>query len=118
MSRADGVLVAPLKKVWFYMIDAGTKDHEYRKDGDGKETWARRLLTPDGLLVYRQDPMGLQLHHFAKYHTFRGSFGYSSRWTERKVMGIRWGLPRPEWSGDTVSGPCFIIELEPKHHGP
>lgn len=31
----------------------------------------------------------------------------------RKIKRIRWGQPRPEWSGDTVTGACFIIELEP-----
>jgi len=46
------------------------------------------------------------------YHTLVASRGYTSRTLTRKITRIRWGAPRPEWSGDTVTGECFIIELE------
>ncbi len=109
MSRDNGVLVAPLTHRWFVMIDSLQKDEEYRKDKPGKELWAKRLLTKMGLQVYRKNPEWLEPHHFQHYHTFRGSDGYT--WTERPIVRTRWGTPRPEWSGDTVTGSCFVIEL-------
>lgn len=31
----------------------------------------------------------------------------------RKIRGIRWGTPNPEWTYGIVSGDaCFVIELE------
>lgn len=128
MSRADGVLRVVLTCKWFDMIERGEKLEEYRA-----EYWDFRLMSreaiaaaaeatrtnPDAFrpseVMYFDDFNGPLFH---PYHTLVASRGYTSQTLTRKIGQIRWGLPRPEWSGDTVSGPCFIIELEPKHHGP
>ena len=100
MSRADGVLRVVLAGRWFDMIESGEKLEEYRGTH-----WADRLL--DGLAPG---------HHpnatFRPYHTLVASRGYTSRTLTRKIKRIRWGKPRPEWSGDAVTGECFVIELE------
>ena len=90
MSRADGILRVVLTGKWFDMIESGQKLEEYR----GKN-WSNKLV-------------------FGEYHTLVASRGYTKRTLTRKIKGIRWGMPRPEWSGDTVTGPCFVIELEGK----
>ena len=100
MSRADGVLRVVLTGKWFDMIESGEKLEEYRG-----AHWGKKLL--DGFAP---------AHHlvaiFRPYHTLVASRGYTSRTLTRKINRIRWGKPRPEWSGDTVTGECFIIELE------
>lgn len=93
MSRADGVLRVVLTGKWFDMIERGEKLEEYRG-----ENWRSRIMRE------------LDVPH--DYHTLVASRGYTSRTLTRKIKRIRWGKPRPEWSGDTVTGECFIIELE------
>ena len=100
MSRQDGVLRVVLTGKWFDMIERGEKLEEYRG-----AHWARKLL--DGLV-----PANHKNAIFHPYHTLIASRGYTSRTLTRKIKRIRWGTPRPEWSGDTVTGECFIIELE------
>jgi len=127
MSRADGVLRVVLTGKWFDMIERGEKVEEYRKDSN---TWCSRLLTQKGWEILRtgrpeEDLEWLEWSefapgyhfvsgacHFRKFHTLVASRGYTSRTLTRKIKRIRWGAPRPEWSGDTVTGDCFIIELE------
>ena len=112
MSRADGVLRVVLTGKWFDMVESGEKLEEYR----GRH-WARRLLTD---LAYSLNLFGWDAgywmpcedYDFHPYHTIIASRGYTSRTLTRKIKCIRWGQPRPEWSGDTVTGACFIIELE------
>lgn len=111
MSRADGVLRVVLTGKWFDMIESGEKLEEYR---EGSEYWANRLLSdrdPDPLPAFRCGFNSLP-EDFLKFHTLVASRGYTSRTLTRKIKRIRWGAPRPEWSGDTVTGDCFIIELE------
>jgi hypothetical protein len=100
MSRANGVLVVSLTYKWWDMIASGEKLEEYRG-----ENWIDRLLTG---IVPKDHPNAT----FAPYHTLRAQRGYTGVWLERKIKRIRWGPPRPEWAGDTVTGDCFIIELE------
>lgn len=102
MSRADGVLRVVLTGKWFDMIERGEKLEEYR---EGSAHWTERLVAG----MYTDGQM-----RFCHYHTLVASRGYTSRTLTRKINRIRWGTPRPEWSGDTVTGECFIIELEPK----
>lgn len=107
MSRADGVLRVVLTGKWFDMIESGEKLEEYR----GRH-WAGRLLQP---WIANQWPRPLREYcsaDYYPYHTLVASRGYTSRTLARKIKRIRWGVPRPEWSGDTVTGNCFIIELE------
>ncbi len=107
MSRADGVLRVVLTGKWFDMIESGEKLEEYR----GKH-WAKRLLDAGDYFCFS---IGLPLipeRTSKMYHTLVASRGYTSRTLTRKIKRIRWGKPRPEWSGDTVTGECFIIELE------
>ena len=118
MSRADGVLRVVLTGRWFDMIESGEKREEYRGIG-----WAKKLIC-DGTLKYLheydldaedmfcrdQDDSCEKFTH--PYHTLVASRGDTARTLTRKIRRIRWGLPRPEWSGDTVTGPCFVIELE------
>lgn len=114
MSRADGVLRVVLTGKWFDMIESGEKLEEYR----GRH-WAMRLLTD---LAYDLNRFGWdagywtprECYDFRDYHTFAASRGYTSRILTRKIKRIRWGAPRPEWSGDAVTGECFIIELGDK----
>ena len=101
MSRADGVLRVVLTGKWFDMIESGEKMEEYR----GRH-WAKRLM----LTPWRHPASPLAM--YVPYHTLVASRGYTSRTLTRKIKRIRWGSPRPEWSGDTVTGDCFIIELE------
>jgi len=120
MSRADGVLVVSLTYRWFDMIASGEKLEEYR----GKD-WRERLLSDtafqdaDGVPQCKDGfcaeavLMGPDWHDFHPYHTLRAQRAYTGVWLERKIRRIRWGTPRPEWSGGTVSGPCFVIEIEP-----
>ena len=120
MSRADGVLVVSLTYRWFGMIASGEKLEEYRG-----VHWAKMLLSsacyhmqwrhkvnPDAPKHYRDF---IPWHHedFVNFHTIRAQRAYTGVWLERKIRRIRWGKPRPEWSGDTVTGECFVIELEP-----
>ena len=100
MSRKDGVLRVVLTGKWFDMIERGEKLEEYRG-----AHWARKLL--DGLV-----PANHKNATFRPYHTLVASRGDTSRTLTRKIKRIRWGTPRPEWSGDAVTGECFIIELE------
>lgn len=100
MSRADGVLRVVLTGRWFDMIDRGEKLEEYR---EGSAYWAERLVAG----MYTDGQM-----YFYPYHTLVASRGYTKRTLTRKIKRIRWGTPRPEWSGDTVTGECFVIELE------
>ena len=120
MSRADGVLVVSLTYRWFDMIERGEKLEEYRR-----RKWETRLLTESGIksldVFCPKLAPGLGVvewsseikSDFRPYHTLRAQRAYTGVWLERKIRRIRWGKPRPEWSGDTVTGPCFIIELEP-----
>jgi len=112
MSRADGVLVVSLTFRWWDMIESGEKLEEYRG-----VAWADRVLSGK-FLFYNTLPYPLVLTQvrdsdFHVYHTLRAQRGYTGVWLERKIRRIRWGTPRPEWSGDTVTGECFVIELEP-----
>ena len=106
MSRKDGVLCVVLTGKWFDMIESGEKMEEYRGSN-----WERKLWSD----VYRSrcpyDNVD-GVDEFHPYHTLVASRGYTSRTLTRKIKHIRWGKPRPEWSGDTVTGECFIIELE------
>lgn len=97
MSRADGVLRVVLTGRWFDMIESGEKLEEYRGIH-----WTDHLLS--------RDSKSAEIYHL--YHTLVASRGYTSRTLTRKIKRIRWGTPRPEWSGDTVTGDCFVIELE------
>ena len=92
---------------WFDMEESGEKPEEYRGSH-----WAKRLLTQKGLQVFRKNPEWLEPEHFQWYGKYVASRGYTDRTLTRKIKRIRWGTPRPEWSGDTVTGECFIIELE------
>jgi len=125
MSRADGVLVVVLTRKWFDMIERGEKLEEYRKDKPGRNTWGKRLIATDALRSLLLNGIHLdeffcdrQKHdlstHFHPYHTLRAFDGYRAdrRVLERRIRSIRWGTPRPEWSGDTVTGPCFVFSLE------
>ena len=120
MSRADGVLVVSLTHKWFDMIASGEKLEEYR----GKNWWKRLLSDSafhdsDGVPQCKDEfyaeavLMGPDWHDFHQYQTLRAQRAYSGVWLERKIRRIRWGKPRPEWSGETVNGDCFIIELDP-----
>lgn len=100
MSRADGVLRVVLMGRWFDVIERGEKLDEYR---EGSAYWADRLIAG----MYTDGQM-----RFHPYHTLVASRGYTSQTLTRKIKRIRWGAPRPEWSGDTVTGECFVIELE------
>lgn len=120
MSRADGVLRVVLTGKWFDMIECGEKREEYRTDSNA---WCSRLLTQKGWEILRtgrpEDDLDwldtsrtFSTMHFRMFHTVIASRGSTARTLTRKIRRIRWGLPRPEWSGDTVTGPCFVIELE------
>lgn len=100
MSRKDGVLRVVLTGKWFDMIEIGEKLEEYR---EGSIYWMKRLLCGS----YTNCSTDI-----FPYHTLVASRGYTPRTLTRKIKRIRWGTPRPEWSGDTVTGDCFIIELE------
>lgn len=119
MSRADGVLRVVLAGKWFDMIERGEKLEEYRKDAPGKFGWARKLLDKvgAGLVLFGLPMEAMKPGNFRKYEYLVASRGYTSRTLTRKIKRIRWGQPRPEWSGDTVTGACFVIELEPKEAG-
>ena len=110
MSRADGILVISLAFRWWDMIQSGEKLEEYRGAG-----WADRLISAE----VRKDPHPDDLHHpwggfYVPYHTLRAQRAYTGVWLERKIRRIRWGTPRPEWSGGLVpASDCFVIELEP-----
>jgi len=106
MSRADGVLRVVLTGKWFDMIESGEKLEEYRG-----EHWKRRLLQR-WAADNRMCSEWREGYDFRDFHTLVASRGYTSRTLTRKITRIRWGAPRPEWSGDTVTGECFIIELE------
>lgn len=109
MSRADGVLVVSLTYRWFDMIERGEKLEEYRGVG-----WAERLMSDKFLYHCCVDSLACASDDdFHSYHTLRAQRAYTGIWLERKIKSIRWGTPRPEWSGDAVTGECFIIELEP-----
>ena len=103
MSRQDGILRVVLTGKWYDMIERGEKLEEYRG-----EHWSHRLLW-DGTCW---NPPLMREDHFIPYHTIVASRGYTARTLTRKIKRIRWGTPRPEWSGDTVTGDCFVIELE------
>jgi hypothetical protein len=110
MSRADGILRVVLTGKWFDMIASGEKREEYRE-----AHWWERLLSERGRILYRNDVTFREMSEvhgdFHPYHTLVASRGYTSRTLSRPIKRIRWGTPRPEWSGDTVAGDCFIIEL-------
>ena len=104
MSRADGVLVVVLKRKPFEDIRDGIKREEYR---EGSTYWMGKLL--DG--SYQNCSTC-----FHPYHTLRAYLGYAKgrQMLERKITGIRWGMPNPAWTYGIVSpSPCFIIELGP-----
>lgn len=114
MSRADGVLRVVLTGKWFDMIERGEKLEEYRRDEPGKFGWINKLLHPPAAAIVSLGvPMGkLGCGDFVAYKWLVASRGYTARTLTRKIRRIRWGTPRPEWSGDTVTGECFVIELE------
>jgi hypothetical protein len=96
---------------WFDMIESGEKLEEYRGSH-----WAARLLSERGKILRRNmvdfNQLSVVRGDFADFHTLVASRSYTSRILTRKIKRIRWGRPRLEWSGDTVTGECFIIELE------
>lgn len=137
MSRADGVLRVVLTGRWFDMIESGEKLEEYRKDkastfeyyGDERIytdylTWSDKLFADHAWLDCEGEPMPRcryvadriaiesDRNTWHPYHTLVASRGYTARTLTRKIRRIRWGTPRPEWSGDTVTGECFVIELD------
>ena len=101
MSRADGILRVVLTGKWFDMIVSGEKLEEYRG-----RNWAKKLLVDPSV-----HPSSIRALNWP-FYTLVASRGYTKQTLTRKIKHIRWGLPRPEWSGDTVRGECFIIELE------
>ena len=124
MSRADGVLRVVLTGKWWDMIESGEKLEEYRG-----RNWDKKLMTSEGIsllvetiranarntervLDWCENVFDFPSVHFRPYHTLVASRGYTARTLTRKIKRIRWGTPRPEWSGDTVQGECFVIELE------
>lgn len=111
MSRKDGILRVVLTGKWFDMIERGEKLEEYR--GNHR---ANRLLSERGKILRRNmvefRDLSVVRGDFQPYHTLVASRGYTDRTLARKIKRIRWGVPRQEWSGDTVTGECFIIELE------
>lgn len=115
MGRQDGILRVVLTGKWFDMIERGEKLEEYR---EGSAYWAQRLLDEDArafLVDESGNCEGVQSVHsdrIFQYHTLVASRGYTARTLTRKIRRIRWGTLRPEWSGDTVTGDCFVIELE------
>lgn len=115
MSRADGILDLVVKAAPFRDLESGIKPDEYRADKPGKELWARRLLTPTGLDVYRLGPEFLSPDHFYPYRTARISLGYAHdrRSFLRPIKGVLWGAPNPVWTyGIIAPKACFIINLE------
>ena len=114
MSRADGILVVSLTYSWWDMIESGEKLEEYRsynlaENGvDSPGSWFAKLCTVPYLHPWHKE------QQFTPYHTLRAQRAYTGVWLERKIRRIRWGTPRPEWSGGTITGECFVIELEPK----
>ena len=110
MSRADGVLRVVLTGKWFDMVESGEKMEEYRG-----AHWAEKLVSgrfKNGTtLPWSVTIPTLKPSDFHPYHTLVASRGYTSRTLTRKIKRIRWGTPRPEWSDDTVTGDCFVIEL-------
>ena len=113
MSRKDGILDLVVKAAPFRDLKSGVKREEYR----GSQ-WAKKILSERGAILRRNLVEFRELSEvrgdFFPYHTARISLGYAHDRESftRKIKHIRWGKPRPEWSGDTVTGECFIIELE------
>lgn len=119
MSRADGVLVAVLKRKPFEDIRDGIKLEEYRGSH-----WCHRLMTHEGVLKlargleksHRKESFSLDSCDFHPYHTLRAFLGYAKNrpMIERPILHIDWGKPNPEWTYGIVSpGECFRIHLEP-----
>lgn len=113
MSRKDGILDLVVKTAPFRDLKSGEKPEEYRVDAPGKSRWRKRLLTEIAFDLRANHELREDFD-FHPYHTTRISLGYAHDRESftRKIKRIRWGKPRPEWSGDTVTGECFIIELE------
>ena len=108
MSRADGVLRVVLTGKWFDMIERGEKLEEYRG-----AHWEPKLLTTAGRnFAAARGYFQLEPQHFYPYAFLEASRGYTHHTLLRRIKRIRFGTPRPEWSGDAVTGECFIIELE------
>lgn len=126
MSRADGVLVCVVSRSPFELFDAGVKGAEYRRDHEGRDGWARRLLsTPTLESILSQgirlgevfcDQQSIMSHEwFHDYHTLRVPLGYQHGRPiiDMPITGIDWGIPNPAWTcGIIAPKPCFRIHVD------
>ena len=126
MSRTDGILVCVVSRAPFELFDAGIKGAEYRRDHEGRDGWARRLLsTPtlesilsqktrlDEVFCDRKYFMGPEWFH--DYHTLRVPLGYQHGRPviDMPIAGIDWGMPNPAWTcGIIEPRPCFRIAVD------
>lgn len=122
MSRDDGILVAVVSTRPWQMFDAGIKGAEYRADAEGKDGWARKLISAPTLASIareglKPDEVFHNLHDmgpewFHDYHTLRLPLGYAHDRPvlEMPIRFIDWGLPNPEWTcGIIAPRRCFRI---------
>lgn len=95
------VIDLPLKKEWYYMIEANIKTEEYREI---KTYWCKRLLkyqdTIESAVDFRDD-----------YTHVRFRYGYTNRTMLREIESITIDYGDPEWGAPTDKQ-VFIIKFK------
>lgn len=100
-----------LKKKWFDLIQSGEKTEEYREIN---AYWCSRILTSPYHVVYGEHMAAMLPNGYynEKHHQVRFRLGYGKNAPEMKfkILGIKVGMPRPEWS-EPNPRKSFVIEL-------
>lgn len=82
------MLIIPIKKKWFKMIDSGEKREEYR---DVKPYWIERLNR-----VFGGDLQTAAVYGRKRVVAFRNGYG-KDRPTIEALVSLRFGTGRPSW---------------------
>ena len=94
---------------WFDKVDSGEKREEYRG-----HHWMSRILIPEACTDFEFAILSNQPRipaHYVKPVIIEIVRGYTPMVQHYVIDSVRWGLPRREWSGDTIPNECFGIKL-------
>lgn len=94
---------------WYDMVDSRIKREEYRGIH-----WLPRILRPEGIIAFEfaaHQRRGLIPAFHVVPVIIEIVRGYTANVQHYAIDFVRWGPPRPEWSGGTISNECFGFKL-------
>ncbi|MCB9913277.1 MAG: hypothetical protein H6827_09795 [Planctomycetes bacterium] len=94
---------------WFDMVASGEKREEYRGIH-----WMSRILRPEAFIAFEfiaHKRHGLIPAFHVEPVVIEIVRGYTPIIQQFAIDQVRWGLPRREWSGQTIANECFGFKL-------